>query len=557
MQLDVKDNKLERHCCLISGLSIHSLPSFTITTWTTLDTVSPASPVAPSSTSTLVGQGPPEGVTGNESEGLACGWPESPATLTTEQLQDAHWLPLSAVAASPGALALVSDLTSRVVAFEGASGDRLTGRRQAGVMKLQAAVGAVVGGLLRRWGRDQPEAVFRSRKAGDFTGSPVGVRQFTAAVDSLVALGLVSQSGSIRFVAFDFGDSGQVFQGKAPRFWPSSALLASVARHGVTAATIPTDFTDVIPKTPPAVPKPVQVFALRQPRQKDKVPLPIINLGPEAHRIQQGIAEANAYAAQHDVQGCLAPRWYRVFVECSLLGGRWQAAGREGVYQVMPEADRLAKITIGREAVAEVDVKASHLSIMHGLLGLPLPDGDPYVLSGIEDRNVVKAWITATLGKGSPVRRWAPRATKSNPSLTQHDAREIGRLICHRYPFLRQPARAVATAAGLDQLGHIGTPERLLTHRLMAIEAQALTGAMMYLRTARGVLALPIHDSLIVPRSGVRYVGGALDAAFSWAAKVRIRWTVDTAPEPATDDSREALQRPVMPAGGAVVGTAQ
>ena len=71
----------------------------------------------------------------------------------------------------------------------------------------------------------------------------------------------------------------------------------------------------------------------------------------------------------------------------------------------------------------------------------------------------------------------------------------------------------------------------------MAIEAQALTGAMMYLRTARGVLALPIHDSLIVPRSGVRYVGGALDAAFSWAAKVRIRWTVDTAPEPATDDS--------------------
>jgi hypothetical protein len=70
---------------------------------------------------------------------------------------------------------------------------------------------------------------------------------------------------------------------------------------------------------------------------------------------------------------------------------------------------------------------------------------------------------------------------------------------------------------------------RFFTHRLMAIEAAALTGAMMVLRS-RGILALPMHDGLLVPVSGAGYVGGALDSAYSYFAKVRIRWKVTPAP---------------------------
>jgi hypothetical protein len=40
------------------------------------------------------------------------------------------------------------------------------------------------------------------------------------------------------------------------------------------------------------------------------------------------------------VRGCRPPRWKRVFTFNSLLGGRWIAVGREGVYQMMPEASR-------------------------------------------------------------------------------------------------------------------------------------------------------------------------------------------------------------------------
>jgi hypothetical protein len=167
----------------------------------------------------------------------------------------------------------------------------------------------------------------------------------------------------------------------------------------------------------------------------------------------------------------------------------------------MFEADRLANVEINDERVAEPDVRAAHLSIMHGLLGLPLPEGDPYKIPGVP-RSVVKAWITTTLGKGSVARRWPKKATKRNPDFRHHDRREVGRLVRDRYPFLQRPAQAVASAAELDRLGHLGTPEKLLTHRLMALEAEALTGDMRYRREARGVLALPIHDGLLVPLSG-------------------------------------------------------
>jgi hypothetical protein len=447
--------------------------------------------------------------------------------LSVDDLRDARWLLLNATPASCAALALVSDVAARVAAHEANAKTRKQKRRKANMDKLQVAVGAIVGGMLRRWARREPEAVFRSRTPRDFTGSPVGARQFLAVVDAMATLDLVRRSTSIRYAFFDFGDGTSAFRGKAPRYWPSPGLLGLAAHHGVTPATIRADFTDLVPTVPPAVPKAVQVFALKQRGQSDRFALPFTNLGVEASHIRQRVEDANAFAAEHEIRGCLPPRWYRVFVECSLLGGRWQAAGKEGVYQMMPEADRVANITINGEPVCEVDVKASHLSIMHGLLGLPLPEGDPYAIPDVP-RAVVKAWITATLGKGTPVRRWATRAVKDAPALEGYDPRETGAVICARYPFLRSPARAVAAAARLDRLEHIGSPERILTHRLMAIEADAITGAMDVL-WGRGVLALPIHDSLIVPHSAARYVGGALDSSFEYFAKVRVRWTVEGA----------------------------
>jgi hypothetical protein len=145
-------------------------------------------------------------------------------------------------------------------------------------------------------------------------------------------------------------------------------------------------------------------------------------------------------------------------------------------------------------------------------------------------RRVVKAWITAALGKGSPVTKWATKAVKEEPELADHDPKVIGDIICARYSFLRRPGQAVAEVAGLDSLVHVGTSARLLTHRLMAIEAKALTGAMEYLHKAHGVLALPMHDGLLVPLPRLRWVEAGLVSAYSWAANgMRIRCKTTTA----------------------------
>jgi hypothetical protein len=483
----------------------------------------PSTPIPPS-----VDCGGPQG--GNaKRKWSGATWAPPPSVLSPDQLSEARWLGLSAVPASPGAVALVTEVAALVVHHEATSGTRQTTRRQSGLDKLRSAVSAIVGGLLRRWGRDNPEPVFRSRTPGDFSGGLVGARQFLAACEALVELGLVRQSRSIRYGSGIVWDgSGEYFHGKAPRLWPAQALLDAAGRHGVVPASLADGFKDIYPTKPPAVPKPLQMFALKTSPRAERAPIPVHAGDPEAVRLKDVVDHYNTWIAEHDIGGCLPPRLKRVFTATWALGGRWYAVGNEGNYQMMRERERLARITIGGETVAEVDVQASHLSIMHGLLGLPLPEGDLYRFPDVP-RWVAKVWITATLGKGSPVARWAPAATKGNPDLADHDPKQVGRIICERYPFLRCPADAVATPAGLDKLDDIGPRTKLLTHRLMAIEAQALTGAMGYLEHW-GVLALPMHDGLIIPVSGVRHVGNALLGAFSWAAnRVRIRWTIDGA----------------------------
>jgi hypothetical protein len=340
-----------------------------------------------------------------------------------------------------------------------------------------------------------------------------------------VVLGLIHQSRSIRYGLL-WGDGGpERFLGKAPRLWPTQALLDTVGRHGLTPATLAEDFGDSHPTQPPAVPDTLQVFTLKRRGRAEKAPIRIRQGNPEATRIREEVASYNEWVAEHDIRGCLPPRFKRVFTTSRLLGGRWYVVGNEGNYQLMSEPERL-RITIAGEPVVEADVRSSHLSIMHGLLGLPLPEGDPYEFPDVP-RSVAKAWITATLGKGSPVKRWADRAAKDNPELLDFDPKQVGEVVCERYPFLRRPAQAVAAAAGLS--GRIGKPASLLTHRLMAIEAAALTGAMSVLRSC-GILALPMHDGLLVPVSDAGHVGSVLDSAYSYFAKVRIRWKVTPAP---------------------------
>lgn len=449
-------------------------------------------------------------------------------------LDTATILPLNSVPSSAAATALVDALTTMVISRD------TTRRGPKRLQKLAGAVGAIVGGLLKQWTRTEPRPAFRSLMAASFSDGPVGHRQFTAAMDSLVALALVATQSGFRHLQFDWGDS-RTWGGKAARFWPSAELLRLAADHGVTAGSVALDFTAPAPTKPPKVPQPIVVHSLKRTNyrthQSTKHRLPVTT-GTDWNGLRREVEEVNAFAAQHDVRGCLPPRWKRVFTATKELGGRWIAVGKESVYRRMPEAERPTTIVIDGVPVAEIDVRSSQLAIVLGLLRLPLPDDDLYAIDGYP-RDVVKQWIVAALGKGSMVTAWSRRLQSKDPKLfarvSAYPAWELGFAICSRYPFLRNPARELSGPAGLTRWEHIGKPQTLLPHRLMGIEAEALTLAMRWLRCDWRLLALPLHDGLLVPRDAVHEAVDSLQQAFQQVARVRPKVTVD-APEgvPAT-----------------------
>ena len=120
--------------------------------------------------------------------------------------------------------------------------------------------------------------------------------------------------------------------------------------------------------------------------------------------------------------------------------------------------------------------------------------------------------------KGSAVTRWSRKDPRHYPANSAYHPRELGAAIFGRYPFLRAPAVALANPAGLDRMARIAKPEMLLTHRLMNIEAEALTLAMRALRNDWRRLALLLHDGLIIQERPA--AGGA---ATLWWGRIRGR----------------------------------
>jgi hypothetical protein len=92
-------------------------------------------------------------------------------------------------------------------------------------------------------------------------------------------------------------------------------------------------------------------------------------------------------------------------------GGRIYSAGEDS-YQNLPSGERL-ELTINGEAVAEVDVRASFITILYAMHKLDF-DGDPYVISGLgsEGRRAVKMFVAATIGNGAPIEKWSKKHAK-------------------------------------------------------------------------------------------------------------------------------------------------
>ena len=204
------------------------------------------------------------------------------------------------------------------------------------------------------------------------------------------------------------------------------------------------------------------------------------------------------------VEGIELTGWTRIFNEGDRGDFAWDRGGRlyarpgDATYQSLSSAER-GQLRLNGEAVVEIDIRASHLHIVYALRGQSLANQvrefdekgqfeevDPYQVGDLP-RAVVKTWVTVTLGAGEPPEKWPGKAVtdlKEDPGidLKGYPPADVGQAILSRHPVLRD-------LSGISWA------------RLQFIESQAIVATMLQLMRDHRIPALPVHDSLIVPRS--------------------------------------------------------
>jgi hypothetical protein len=172
-------------------------------------------------------------------------------------------------------------------------------------------------------------------------------------------------------------------------------------------------------------------------------------------------------------------------------------------YQLMSGTQRRL-MTINGEPVAEIDIRASYLTIFLSMHGIQLDDTkDPYELEGFgsEHRVAVKSWFTGTFGSKRPIRKWPTKMLKDEPTLSNYRPSTITQAVLSKYP-------AMATW-GLPINGRI-----LNWADLMFAESEVMSGAMRKLMLIDHAPSLCVHDSLIVPVSKAATAGEAIKMTF-------------------------------------------
>lgn len=342
--------------------------------------------------------------------------------------------------------------------------------------KLRMAAEAILADLFAaqrhtQWSR-------RALSAQSFVGKPVTRLMFKAMRETLEGADLVEV-----IPGYYQHDAMGGPKGFETLFRPTQSLSDLAAAHGVMLESLPDHFVS----ERLSLPHSSNLLVLRgrkPPREglsKGQGPiLPIPAEDEAAARILAEMEELNAYLGSAPIEGFAFSGLRRIFNNGDDPAFRWHWGGR---YYPVPGGDNYVKWKGGKEAraaairlhgepVGEVDLSASHLTVLYGLMGEPF-DGaeDPYGLPGA-DRGRVKRWVTYALGKGSA----AP--TEGN---WYAKAREWALV---RHPILLRYATS-----------------RLTTLDLQFHEAEIIKDAMRRMRDAEGVAVLPVFDSLIAPVS--------------------------------------------------------
>lgn len=426
--------------------------------------------------------------------------------LSPQQLAEGRYMVLDAVPASLQAIGLTNSLALTLCRQ---MSDR---KRSTPTVPFKEAVGALIADLLRNAEQDIRQFGYRPLRPSAFTGLGVGYRPVRVALDGLRKIGAIEVGcrGHQQWATPDFCDGPPYpLWRKATRFQATPWFFQVAEAYRITPANWRDHFELRPPMrvvSDPLVRRTSSVSVGRWKFRGNSMKIDYDN-DPIACALRDQVNALNAFVAEQTITPACHRGFRRIFNEGDKSDFRWNKGGRlysiGGGYQLMPKAMR-REMTINGEPVAEIDIRASHLTILHGLKGEPFDAeaADPYAVPDIP-REVVKALVAMTLGHKRFQRAWSRTAKEELED-------ELGCSLQKAYP-IRETREKVLTA--LPVLAD--WPECALTcFDLQYIESCVLMETICSLAFEHRIVALPIHDSIIVPESSIEVACETLRDAF-------------------------------------------
>jgi hypothetical protein len=391
---------------------------------------------------------------------------------------------------SPEAKVLVDHLMSRTETFE-IDSKLKTRRRQAKHRDtFRLALGALLADLL---GHSFNEAshgyCHRSMHSGTYEDCYMTEDHFKWLIKSWSQMGLIETQRGFQAKNSFFGGPLVVVYGKAARHRATPELMKLAGSYfEISPETLKDHFQsnrhlgyEIVLKSR----KSADGYSDR---------IPVDKSDPTVQALAAELGRYNDFLFEHNFNLGLQPDFSRVFhygTDADYTfnkGGR--LADRALTSLTSLKREKRPLITIDGEQTCEIDIRACQLAILYGITGMPMDQTrDPYDVPGVS-RDVVKKLVVMAIGMEGAPSKW--------PDGFKAELLKLGEQPMSRNLTCPAAWKAVVKVHPVLQelkKGVLGWAE------LQYKESRMLMASLVELMDAHTVVALPVHDCIIVPVS--------------------------------------------------------
>ena len=417
-----------------------------------------------------------------------------------EEINAAPMMALNNRATSGDAREFIAELTELIAAKE----HRNRQRKAADQKAFELALELIIGDLFSNYREDAAGWVYRSIHRPSFTGELVGHTTFTNSITLLEQAGLIErwQGGNIKNPFHNENTNEAFHPGLASRFRATNKLIELAAAANLTFANAKSHFLTELPRQTLHLKATKKVLSAGR---KDAGRALKFAANAQTTALKEQVQNVNTYLIEHELVGGLFAGYIRRFSEGDHKDFNWDRGGRlyavgSDSYQLMKKAQRL-QMHINGSPIAEIDISASYLTMLHALLGVPLPPTDDlYDIEGLP-RDIVKAFVTAAIGNNKFHARWPAKLSqelkKQGFDLSKTPMRLVQTKVCKALPVL----------AAWEQ-------QPISWSRLMFMESEQMLSTMEELRDTYDIPSYSVHDSIIIPASKLELCASVMKEKF-------------------------------------------